>query len=210
MLCPVDDRILIEYLEGELEGQAAAEIGQHVASCGQCHARLAQLEATRRAVADRIGDYNPPSESFWKDNLEGVARATWLKREPAGVVSRRRLQRLVPAMAAAAVILLALIGTFRSGVFTPAPGQQEMVVVRADTVSAEALVDSLYMLARLAEQYQMAYQAMESIEEIGSSSEGSPYEETGMTYSVTGNVYDALLGMEDEQVEQVLYVLASN
>jgi anti-sigma factor RsiW len=210
MRCPVDDRILIEYLEGELEGPAAAEIGQHVASCDLCHAKLAQLKAARRAVSDRVSAFSPPDESFWKDNLEGVARATWLKGEPAGVVRRRYLRQLAPAMAVAAVLLLALIGTFRSGVFTSDPGQQVVTVATADTISTEALVDSLYMLARLAEQYQMAYRAMESIEEIGSISEGSAYDQAEMTYPVTGNVYDALLGMEDEQVEQVLYVLASN
>ncbi len=210
MRCCVDDRVMIEYLEGELEGPAAAEIGQHVASCDECHTALLRLRAVRAAVADRVRDLAPPDESFWKANLESVARATWLKSEPAGVVRRGRLRKLAPMMAVAAVLLLALIGALRTGAFNPDTRRPEVAVAGADTVSAEALVDSLYMLARLAGQYQMAWRTMESIEEIGSSSDSSLYDEVEMTYPGTGNVYDALLTMEDEQVEQVLYVLASN
>ncbi len=210
MRCPVDDRMLIEYLESELEGPAAAEIGEHVASCSECHLRLTQLGAARKAVADRVSAFGPPDESFWKSNLENVARATWLKGESSGPVRRRRLRGLVPMMAIAAVLLLVLLGTFRNGVFGPEAQPEPLVVAQADSISTEALVDSIYMLARLAGQYQMAYRAMESIEAIGANTDGSSYDETGMTYQVTGNVYEAFLGMEDEQVEQVLYVLASN
>jgi hypothetical protein len=210
MQCPVDERMLIEYCEGELDGPAAAEIGEHVTSCAECQTRLTNLKAVRRGVSDRVSAFSPPEESFWKENLENVGRATWLKGEPVGLVRRRRLRQLAPIMAVAAVLVLALIGTFRSDAFRSDHGQQVVTVAAADSVSTEALVDSLYMLARLAEQYQMAWRAMESIEEIGSSSEGSDYDQVEMTYPVTGNVYDALLGMEDKQVEQVLYVLASN
>lgn len=210
MQCPVDDRMLMEYLESELEGPAAAEIGEHVASCGECHLRLTQLRAARKAVADRVNAFGPPDESFWKSNLENVARATWLKGEPSGLVRRRRLRRLVPMMAVAAVLLLVLLGTFRNGAFGPEAQPRSVAVAAADTISTEALVDSIYVLARLAGQYQMAYRAMESIEAIGANTDGSSYDETGMTYQVTGNVYEAFLGMEDEQVEQVLYMLASN
>ncbi len=210
MRCCADDRVMIEYLEGELEGPAAAEIGQHVASCDQCHAALLRLRAVRTAVADRARGLGPPDESFWQANLESVARATWLKSEPAGVVRRGRLRKLAPMMAVAAVLLLALIGALRTGAFGPDARLPEVTVAGADTVSAEALVDSLYRLARLAGQYQLAWRTIESIDEFGASSDSFPYDETGMTYPVTGNVYDALLEMEDEQVEQVLYVLASN
>ncbi len=106
-------------------------------------------------------------------------------------------------------MVLALVGTFRTGVFqTQAPGGA-MADRGADSTSTEALVDSIYMLAEIARQYQMTYRALEAIEELGSDTVGMAYEEAAMSYPVTENFYGALLGMEEKQVDQVIYVLAS-
>jgi len=112
-------------------------------------------------------------------------------------------------MAAAAVILLAIVGAFKLSISPRDPDSQFAVGAR-DTINTEALVDSLYMLAELARQYEMTYSTMESIEHLATGADGDAYSETGLNYSVTHSVYDALLDMDDDQLDQVLMVLASN
>ena len=196
MQCPVDDRLLIEYLEGELEGRAAAELGEHVAACGKCHARLVQLKRMRRSVVETVHEFNPPENAFWKENLEKVAQATWLKDKSVVKVRRRRFRVMAPVFAAAAIVVLALISTFNSSEYVPSGQQEPLELAQSDSISAAVLMDSLYMLATLAEQYKMTYRTLESIEQIGSSEGVESYYESGVTYPVSGNVYDALIGME--------------
>ena len=206
MQCPIDERVLLDFLEEELDGQPAAEVAEHLASCAVCSRELGRLRSMRRAVRDKAASYQPPDEDFWRRNLEAVGSATWQKGKPGGVFSLRKLNRLLPALAAAAVVVLALMGTFRMN----APDAPEMTAYTEveDSIDASALVDTLYMLAELARQYEMSYSTMESIEQLGN--ESGAYDETGMTYPVTNNVYGALLDMDDDQLDQVLMVLASN
>ncbi|MBW7996431.1 MAG: hypothetical protein FVQ81_07685 [Candidatus Glassbacteria bacterium] len=210
MQCPIDDGILIDFLEGELEGAAGREVEQHTGSCIECGRRLERLRAVRTAIRDKVAGFGPPDEQFWRRNLEAVGLATWQSREPGSGKSGGRLRKLLPLVAAAAVLLLALVGTFRTGLFDNSGARQMAAVRSADTISTQALVDSLYLLAEIAHQYQMTYRTLESIEELGSDSGGDAYDEVGITYPVTGNFYDALLDLEEDKLEQVIYLLASN
>ena len=54
MQCPLDEKILLDLLESELDGQPAAEVAEHLASCVECSAALARLRSIRRAVRDRL------------------------------------------------------------------------------------------------------------------------------------------------------------
>jgi hypothetical protein len=206
MRCPLDEKVLIDYLEGELEGQPAAELSEHVASCTNCSREISRLRSIRWAVRDKAAACHPPDEDFWRSNLEAVGRATWQSGKPGRAFSFRKLNKFIPVVAAAAVILLALMGTFNMDRTTPAG----YAGADSDSISAKAMVDTLYMLAELARQYEMTYSTMESIEELAGNDSTESYSESGLTYPVTSNVYDALLDMDDDQLDQVFMVLASN
>ena len=209
MQCPIAENVLLDFLEGELTGQPAAEVAEHLASCEGCSAAFGRLRSVRWALRDKVASYQPPDQDFWRDNLEAVGMATWRSGKPGRKSGLGRLNRMAPVLAAAAVILLAIVGSFKLNT-DPQDPDRRFAAGASDSITTEALVDSLYMLAELARQYELTYSTIESIEQLATGAEGESYSETGMTYPVTGNVYDALLDMDDDQLDQVLMVLASN
>jgi len=73
----------------------------------------------------------------------------------------------------------------------------------------QAYIDSLYMLAETIYQYQLALNAMESMVELAADQEGG-YVPAGMEVPAYSSVYDGLAELEDSQLEEVMYALASD
>jgi len=212
MNCPIDEITLIDYLEGELAPEAARRVQQHLESCPACRAEYESLLKVKEVLATaKESAVDEPGESFWKENLEAVARATYRKdsfSESIGkvLVFRRFSPRI---LAAAAVVLLALAAALKLGL-SPL-GTREMPSAELAQVSAEdqAYIDSLYRVAETVYQYQIALDAMESMFELAAEQE-SGYTPAGMEIPVYNSVYDELAELEDSQLEQVMYSLASD
>jgi anti-sigma factor RsiW len=98
---------LSDYIDGELDSRAAAEVEQHLAECGECRTVAAELRAVV-AQASALVD-TPPEQDLWN----GVA-ARIDSRSPAVVSfrdrARRRFSFTLPQLAAASVALMVLSG----------------------------------------------------------------------------------------------------
>jgi len=63
MRCEQVDRLLIDYLEGELGPAEAAAVREHLEKCTACAAELAAFESTRELL--RNDAYVEPSPFYW-------------------------------------------------------------------------------------------------------------------------------------------------
>lgn len=106
MRCEQARQLFDTYLDGELSGSLATELGAHRVHCAECRRALALLEVSGQIIAaDRAPD--ALGEDF-SDRLLACVKPRafpWTQR------LRRRLYIAVP-LAAAAVIVLALTGVF--------------------------------------------------------------------------------------------------
>ena len=212
MNCPIDEIMLIDYLEGELEPEMARRVEQHLESCPTCRAEYESLFKVKQVLAGaKESVVDQPPESFWQENLEAVARATYRKDstfESMGkVLIFRRLKPRI--LAAAAVFLLALTAALRLGLGPLGTPERLSTELAQVTEADQAYVDSLYQLAETIYQYQIALNAMESMVELGSDQEGG-YTPAGIEVPAHSSVYDGLAELEDSQLEQVIYALASD
>jgi hypothetical protein len=212
MNCPIDEIMLIDYLEGELDPETARRVEQHLESCPTCRTEYESLLKVKKVLAGaKESAVDEPGESFWKENLEAVARATY--RKDSSSVSMGKVlifRRFTPRiLAAAAVVLLALAGALKLGLGPL--GTREMPSAELAQVSAEdqAYIDSLYRVAETVYQYQIVLNAMESMVELAADQEGG-YTPAGMEVPAYSSVYDGLAELEDSQLEQVMYSLASD
>ena len=212
MNCPIDEIMLIDYLEGELDPETARRVEQHLESCPTCRTEYESLLKVKKVLAGaKESAVDEPGESFWKENLEAVARATY--RKDSSSVSMGKVlifRRFTPRiLAAAAVVLLALAGALKLGLGPL--GTREMPSAELAQISADdqAYIDSLYRVAETVYQYQIALNAMESMIELAADQEGA-YTTDGMALPAYSSVYDGLAELEDSQLEQVMYSLASD
>jgi hypothetical protein len=212
MNCPIDEIMLIDYLEGELDPETARRVEQHLESCPTCRTEYESLLKVKKVLAGaKESAVDEPGESFWKENLEAVARATY--RKDSSSVSMGKVlifRRFTPRiLAAAAVVLLALAGALKLGLGPL--GTREMPSAELAQISADdqAYIDSLYRVAETVYQYQIVLNAMESMVELAADQEGG-YTPAGMEVPAYSSVYDGLAELEDSQLEQVMYSLASD
>ena len=214
MNCPIDEILLIDYLEGELEPELARQVEQHLESCPSCRAEYESLLKVKQALSKvKESVVDQPPESFWQENLQAVARATYERDSSTGVsggkvLSFPRFSR-PRILAAAAVVLLALAGVLRLGLGPLGPPQRPSAELAQVTEANQAYIDSLYMLAETIYQYQIALNAMESMVELGADQEGG-YLPAGMEVPAHSSVYDGLAELENDQLQQVMYTLASD
>lgn len=213
MNCPIDEILLIDYLEGELKPELARQVEQHLESCPSCRAEYEALLKVKQALSGvKKSVVDQPPESFWQENLQAVARATY-KRDSSfasmgKVLSFPRFSR-PRILAAAAVVLIALAGVLRLGLGPLGPPQRPSAELAQVTEANQAYIDSLYMLAETIYQYQIALNAMESMVELGADQEGG-YLPAGMEVPAHSSVYDGLAELENDQLQQVMYSLASD
>lgn len=211
MKCPIDETLMIDYLEGCCEPGAAAQVRSHLEQCPACRREYEELAGVRRMMAGpAAGPPDEPPESFWAENARVVAEATYL--QPARLERRwaLRLPRaaMTGTLAAAAVLLLTLTWLFESGPFSPGPETLPAVVSLEDTPSAgQALQDSLWMLWREMQEFEMAAKALESAYALQLESDsGAAGGE--LLYPSDYTVYDGLQDLNDEQVDQVIFLAA--
>ena len=212
MNCPIDEILLIDYLEGELEPETARRVEQHLESCPACRAEYDSLLRVREALAGaKESAVAEPGESFWKDNLEAVARATYRKDSSSSPMGKVLIfRRFSPrVLAAAAVVLLAFLGALRLGLGPLSRTERPAMELAQVTEDDQAYSDSLYQLAEMIYNSQIALNAVESMVEIASDQEGG-YVPAGMEFPAYSSAYDGLAELEDDQLEQVIYALASD
>jgi hypothetical protein len=63
MRCEQVEKLLIDYLEGELSEAEAAAVSEHIAECGACAGEVAAFESTRELL--RNDAYVEPSPFYW-------------------------------------------------------------------------------------------------------------------------------------------------
>ncbi len=97
---------LSEYIDGELDPRAHAEIEQHVRSCPDCRTALAELEAVAARAAALVDA--SPDRDLWSGidaRIGGRPGAAAFDRRP-----RRRFSFTLPQLAAASLALMVVSG----------------------------------------------------------------------------------------------------
>jgi anti-sigma factor RsiW len=94
MTCEQAARDLDAYVDGELEAESAAAVGDHVSGCATCHRQLAERQALGRLV--RIAPYHSAPDRLRQQVLTQTTRS--------------RSLRQLAAWAAAAVLVIAVGG----------------------------------------------------------------------------------------------------
>ncbi|MFN2603083.1 MAG: zf-HC2 domain-containing protein [Gemmatimonadaceae bacterium] len=100
MTCARVDTALLDYLEETLDGNARAQIDEHVASCLRCNSLLRDIGAIR-AEAEQLPDL-APSRDLWA----GIAARIEPTVVPLGRSPREVRRNWMPAAAAAAAALV--------------------------------------------------------------------------------------------------------
>jgi anti-sigma factor RsiW len=98
---------LSEYIDGELDSRARAELEAHLATCGHCYATLAELRqvvARAQALADR-----EPATDLWAGIRAAMTQAPSAGR-PAVRPAGRRFSFSVPQLLAASIALALVSG----------------------------------------------------------------------------------------------------
>ncbi len=136
--CTSMGRWLSAYLDGELSGRQSARVEAHLASCAHCRGELVGLQKTQALIREGfLATAGEPARDLEaligavrKGIAAGVGEETGL---PARTARRWGLRALVPAVVAAAALVL----VFRFAVYrTPEP-------VIETLVKHECIVDSV-------------------------------------------------------------------
>ena len=211
MNCPIDEALMIDYLEGCCEAGLAEEVRLHLEQCPVCRREYDSLSRVRKIFSDSAAQMtDEPPESFWRESAEAVAEATYL--QPAKL-SRRWSARfprtgMTGALAAAAGLVLAITWLREFGPLQQGPETGPALVSRQVAVSPEeALVDSLWLLWKEMQDYEMAANAMESIYALEIESDNGDAGEEFMSSSGY-SVYEGLQELNQEQLQQVEYLIA--
>jgi anti-sigma factor RsiW len=98
---------LSEYIDGELDARAAADVEAHLAGCGDCRTVATELRAVA-ARASSLADI-PPRQDLW----DGVVARLGSRSPMVTAIrdrARRRFSFTLPQLAAASVALMVLSG----------------------------------------------------------------------------------------------------
>jgi len=212
MKCPLDEKLLVDYLEGELTHEEAARLNDHLKSCPVCREEYETLQEAKKALlyCKEQTTVEEPGESFWQESSRIIAEATYRHREedsPRGiVVLLNRWRPLI--LAAAAVLLLVLAGTleWRSRSGTRIQGLQ--IAARESASNVITPGDSLFLMGEAVFNYSQATNTLEAIGELAADSSADLPPEA-MVFPVGRSVYESLVDLEDQQLENVMLALAS-
>ena len=221
MKCPIDEIVMVDYLESCLEPGLAGDVRRHLECCPVCAREYEELVRVRKFLADTTGEHSDePPESFWTESARAVAEATYLQpakleRSWAGRFSR---PAVYGSLAAAAMLVLAITWLFQPEAFRPGPGKGPALAERgteaseqaalASVSSEQALVDSIQMLWQEMQEYELAaqtldsYYALELQEDNQTAGEEFPFS-TGLS------VYDGLRELNEDQLQKVMFLVAS-
>jgi hypothetical protein len=138
MNCDQAQNLFDAYLDGELSGSLAAELGAHQLNCGVCRRELALLEVAGHVIA---ADVDAPSldEEFTNRLLACAARDSRAWYRP-----RRWMLYAGPALAAAACLAVMFVPLAQQG-SVPVDGELPAGVARYrdDIGSAEELLNKI-------------------------------------------------------------------
>jgi predicted anti-sigma-YlaC factor YlaD len=212
MKCPLDEKLLVDYLEGELEHEEASRLDNHLKSCPVCREEYETLQEAKKALlcCKEQTAVEEPGESFWQESSRIIAEATYRHREGASaggiVVLLNRWRPLI--LAAAAVLLLVLAGTleWRSRSGTRIQGLQIAAGESASNVITPG--DSLFLIGEAVFNYGQATNTLEAIGELAADSSADLPPEAAV-FPVGRSVYESLVDLEDQQLENVMLALAS-
>lgn len=161
---------LVAYLDGELGDRAADEVRSHLERCPACKLEAEQLLAAGTAL-DEIADIEP-SPDFTARTVQRAMAAPAL----APISRVQLLRRLVPAIAAAAVILVAalwiVLPSGPQSIDSLPPAEREIVanmeiLENLELLEDMELLDNLdLLLAYDEEDFDSLYEAPDSSEEM--------------------------------------------
>ena len=150
MSCPFDESIILDYLEGELEGESAREIEKHLAGCSHCREKYDSLLRARKVLgtAARELKIDDPGETFWQQNARKIAQATFRKKDTHASTGKVLFLRrsVVPLLAAAAVLLLIFTGQLEWIVRHPLSQEKNGRIQQENLTYEMSLEDSLYII----------------------------------------------------------------
>src|SRR5262249_50913905 len=130
-----DDIILLDYVEGMLQGQASDSVRRHIATCRACRRTLAELSDTVSEL-ERLPTAEIPHDALGRPGRAGMLRA---------------LARFVPVVLAATALVCAILFT-RSGAgrrhATP-PRAQAQPQLPVRTLPLMALPSNTYSAKRI-------------------------------------------------------------
>ena len=122
------------YLDGALEGDAAASAARHLAECAACRREAEGLQRVKALLQSALGPSAAPAEpdwsGFWPGVLRGIEDARRAPTAGARRVSRRARWALGGALAAALLISATL---WQWQAASPPVAESPIVVTSADT-----------------------------------------------------------------------------
>jgi len=137
MNCRRANRLLVEYLDGELTGRRRQEVEEHVGSCARCAAECEALRGSLETLVVHVHDETPPEHL-----PERISLAVEQARRPRRGIVGPAVGAGIAAAAALTIIVLA-----RQAPEPPASPEQtaEATIeqLRADVAELEAEVEEL-------------------------------------------------------------------
>jgi hypothetical protein len=106
------DGTLLAYVDGEIDGSAAAELGDHLAACAECARELQTLRRLSATTHEALSLVSAPAPMLRAQAAIAAERARLERRSPASYISRLGARGL----ARAAMLLLALAGAAAAAV----------------------------------------------------------------------------------------------
>ncbi len=206
MRCPIDEGLMIDYLEGILEEPEREQVRDHIRGCPECAGRLLELNRVRGLfAAPALRQVEMPPEQFWSDNLRAIEAATWrMPRQWRSHLFRHAAWKVV---AAAATVLLVFLGVGRLGVLSP--GSPSLASRQSFVQPVEQ--DSLKVMRRMLTDCTLAAEYLQTVSDVNADTTAGAADKTVMFQAGTSaTVYDGLMDLDEEQLDGVMAILAGN
>lgn len=207
MRCPIDEGLMIDYLEGSLNDPLRAEVRSHILNCPSCADTLYQLSRVEGLLsAPGLREIDMPSDEFWQASARLIDEATWRKPR----AWRRSFEQAAwKVLAAAALLLLVFIGADQMGVLrNSGPGQTPSLVDRQGIVMPVEQ-DSMKVMRRLLTDYTLAAEYLQTVsDESADSAYGSMEKPVMFPAGAGATVYDGLMDLDEEQLDGVMAIMA--
>ncbi|MCE5270404.1 zf-HC2 domain-containing protein [bacterium] len=206
MRCPIDEGLMIDYLEGILDETERERVRDHIRSCPGCAERLLELNRVRGLfAAPALRRVEMPPEQFWNENLRAIEAATW--RMPRQWRSRLFRHAAWKMVAAAAAVLLVFLGVGRMGVFSP--GSPSLAGRQSFMLPVEQ--DSMKVMRRMLTDCTLAAEYLQTVSDLNADTTAGSADKTVLFPAGTSaTVYDGLMDLDEEQLDGVMAIMAGN
>ncbi len=207
MRCPIDESMMIDYLEGSLNDPLRAQVRSHILNCPSCADTLYQLSRMEGLFASPgMREVEMPSEEFWRENARQIDEATWRKPR----AWRRSFEHAAwKVLAVAALLLLIFIGVDRTGVLRNSGASQDPSLAARQGIVMPVEQDSLKVMRRLLTDYTLAAEYLQTVSDESADSAYGSLEKPVMFPAGGGaTVYDGLMDLDEEQLDGVMAIMA--